>query len=139
MFARQDEKPPEAYLTDHLPIILIGNFWGGAPGQKRERRRALGSRSASRVTAARESGEMNCTEQEQPCFLPTTVSYVILEFEPAEVAQIAQTTKGVLYLLGRVERFLGKALEQAHDLLVRAVLLGKLYELGFADRIGHTV
>ena len=67
---------------------------------------------------------------------PLRFCVALLEFEPSEVAQ---TTERVLDLLGRVECFVGKTLEQAHDLLVRAVLLGKLHELGLADWIGQTV
>ena len=70
---------------------------------------------------------------------PLRFCVVLLEFEPSQAAQVAQTTERVLYLLGRVECFVGKALEQAHDLLIRAVSLGKLHELGFADWIGYTV
>lgn len=62
-----------------------------------------------------------------------------LEFEPSKVAQVAQTTERVLDLLGRIECFVGKTLEQTHDLLIRAVFLSKLHELSLADGVGHMV
>ena len=66
---------------------------------------------------------------------PLRYACALLEFEASQVAQVAQAAERVLYLLGGVKGFLGQAVEQAHDLLTRAVLLGKLDELGGADRI----
>ena len=66
-------------------------------------------------------------------------SVVLLELEASQVAQVTQATKRVLYLLGRVKGFLRQVVEQAHDLLIRAMLLGKLYELGCANWIVYTI
>ena len=61
------------------------------------------------------------------------------EFEASEIAQVTQATKRVLYILRRVECFIWKAVNQAHDLLIGTMLLCELLELVFANRIGNLV